>query len=51
METHRLAQEKGRGGVFSNYRLRVATVSRDYGMEERDQAPLDSKDAHQIKEG
>ena len=46
LETHRLAQEKGRGGVFSNYRLRVATVSRDYGMDERDQAPLDSKDAH-----
>ena len=50
METHRLAQEKGRGGVFSNYRLRVATVRRDYGMEERDQAPLDSKEAHLIKE-
>lgn len=47
LETHRLAQEKGRGGVFSDYRLRVATVTRDYGMEERDQAPLDSKDVHQ----
>ncbi len=49
LETHRLAQEKGRGGVFSNYRLRVATVSRDYGMQERDQAPLDSKEAHLTK--
>lgn len=47
LETHRLAQEKGRGGVFSNYRLRVAIVSRDYGMKERDQAPLDSKEVHQ----
>ena len=46
LETHRLAQKKGRGGIFSNYRLRVATVSRDYGMRERDQAPLDSKEAH-----
>ena len=50
LEIHRLAQEKGRGGVFSNYRLRVATVNRDYGMKERDQAPFDSKEAHFIKE-
>lgn len=46
LETHRRAQEKGRGGVFSNYRLRVATVSRDYGMESREQAPPDSVDVH-----
>jgi len=46
LETHRLAQEKGRGGVFSNYRLRVANVCRDYGMNNREQAPSDSKDIH-----
>ncbi len=46
LETHRLAQEKGRGGVFSNYRLRVANVCRDYGMESRDQAPPDSLNIH-----
>jgi heme-degrading monooxygenase HmoA len=46
LETHRLAQEKGRGGVFSNYRLRVANVNRDYGMESRKQAPSDSKSRH-----
>lgn len=46
LETHRLAQEKGRGGVFSNYRLRVANVYRDYGMDNREQAPSDSKDIH-----
>lgn len=46
LETHRRAQEKGRGGVFSNYRLRVATVSRDYGMESREQAPPDSVSIH-----
>ena len=46
LETHRLAQEKGRGGVFSNYRLRVANVSRDYGMESREEAPIDSKKRH-----
>jgi len=38
---HRAAQRAGRGGIFSNYRLRVASVLRDYGMFERDQAPKD----------
>ena len=42
-ESHRLAQQKGRGGVFSNYRLRVANVCRDYGMNNREQVPSDSK--------
>ena len=46
LETHRLAQEKGRQGVFSHYRLRVANVCRDYGMDSREQAPSDSKDMH-----
>ena len=46
LESHRLAQEKGRAGVFSNYRLRVANVSRDYGMENREQVPSDSKKIH-----
>ena len=46
LETHRLAQEKGRAGVFSNYRLRVANVCRDYGMNKREQAPPDSKNRH-----
>jgi heme-degrading monooxygenase HmoA len=36
---HRHAQAAGRGGVFADYRLRVADVIRDYGMFERDQAP------------
>ena len=36
---HRRAQAKGRGGVFADYRLRVAHVIRDYGMFDRDQAP------------
>lgn len=46
VEAHRLAQNKGRENIFSNYRLRVATVSRDYGMNEREQVPHDSKLAH-----
>lgn len=40
---HRLAQARGRGGVFAGYRLRVAQVLRDYGLTERDQAPEDGK--------
>ncbi len=39
---HRQAQAKGRGGVFENYRLRVAEVARDYGMNDRDEAPADA---------
>ncbi|HSN21992.1 MAG TPA: antibiotic biosynthesis monooxygenase [Usitatibacter sp.] len=44
---HRRAQAKGRGGVFSDYRLRVASVARDYGMKERAQAPRDSRAVHE----
>ncbi|MBC8209443.1 MAG: antibiotic biosynthesis monooxygenase [Gammaproteobacteria bacterium] len=47
LETHRLAQLKGRDGVFTDYRLRVASVIRDYGMSSREQAPSDSKTAHE----
>lgn len=43
---HRSAQAKGRAGVFAKYRLRVAGVVRDYGMTERDQAPVDSRELH-----
>ena len=46
IEMHRQAQAKGRGSVFSDYRLRVAHVARDYGMNERAQAPGDSKLVH-----
>ncbi|MCB1387585.1 MAG: antibiotic biosynthesis monooxygenase [Rhodobacteraceae bacterium] len=37
--SHQGAQKRGRGGVFRDYRLRVAHVLRDYGMNDRDQAP------------
>ncbi|HEX5497924.1 MAG TPA: antibiotic biosynthesis monooxygenase [Thermomicrobiales bacterium] len=46
LEAHREAQALGRGGVFANYRLRVAEVARDYGLRERAQAPADSRDVH-----
>ncbi len=44
--SHRSTQAKGRGGVFSDYRLRIAGVVRDYGMTERAEAPTDSRAAH-----
>lgn len=46
IEQHRLAQARGRGSLFADYRLRVAAVLRDYGMRERSDAPLDSRALH-----
>lgn len=46
LEAHRAAQEKGRADLLRNYRLRVASVVRDYGMHERAQAPADSRRHH-----
>lgn len=42
---HREAQRAGRQSIFQEYRLRVAHVLRDYGMNERAQAPEDSQNA------
>jgi heme-degrading monooxygenase HmoA len=38
-EEHHAAQLLGRERIFRDYRLRVAAVVRDYGMDERSQAP------------
>lgn len=43
---HRATQAGGRDGVLADYRLRIAAVVRDYGMDERAQAPEDSRAAH-----
>ena len=43
---HRRAQSKGRAKLFSDYRLRIAGVVRDYGMNKRGEAPEDSLTAH-----
>ena len=43
---HRNAQARGRAGVFNDYRLRVASVIRDYSLHERSSAPVDSRDLH-----
>jgi heme-degrading monooxygenase HmoA len=45
LETHRAAQSNGRARVFKDYRLRIASVVRDYGMTDRAQAPADSRAA------
>jgi heme-degrading monooxygenase HmoA len=47
LPAHRRDQDKGRGRIFGNYRLRVAGVLRDYGMDDRAQAPGDSRAVHQ----
>ncbi len=43
--SHRGAQQEGRDAVFADYRLRVAAVLRDYGLNDRAQAPDDSRAA------
>jgi heme-degrading monooxygenase HmoA len=45
-DAHRQAQADGRAGIFRRYRLRVAWVMRDYGLDERAQAPADSGALH-----
>lgn len=42
---HRRGQQEGRSDVLADYRLRVATVVRDYGLHERQEAPSDSRGA------
>jgi heme-degrading monooxygenase HmoA len=39
---HRSAQQAGRSELFADYRLRVASVLRDYGLLERGAVPPDS---------
>ena len=44
---HRSAQARGRAALFTDYRLRVASVIRDYGLSDREQAPPDSRRANE----
>jgi heme-degrading monooxygenase HmoA len=46
VERHRMAQTKGRGELFRDYRLRIAGVIRDYGMKDRAEVPPDSRERH-----
>jgi heme-degrading monooxygenase HmoA len=43
---HRQAQQEGRESIFSNYRIRIAGITRDYGMHKKSEAPQDSKKFH-----
>ncbi|OAT46135.1 antibiotic biosynthesis monooxygenase [Proteus hauseri ATCC 700826] len=49
-ELHRMAQARGRHSILQHYRLRVASVIRDYGFNEREHAPQDSVLYHQSSE-
>jgi hypothetical protein len=42
-----MAQSRGRGELFADYRLRIAAVIRDYGMDAREEAPHDSRVFHE----
>lgn len=46
LEEHRKVQAAGRASIFADYRLRVAQVLRDYGLNERAEAPTDSRQKH-----
>lgn len=46
LEAHRATQARGREQIFADYSLRVAQVVRAYGMNERDEAPEDSRREH-----
>jgi len=46
LEAHRQAQASGRRQIFQDYRIRVASVVRDYSMQSREEAPADSRQIH-----
>ncbi len=46
IEQHRAIQHLGRNGIFMDYTLNVAQVVRRYGMNDREQAPDDSRQRH-----
>ncbi|TRX72516.1 antibiotic biosynthesis monooxygenase [Carboxylicivirga sp. M1479] len=43
---HREGQANGLGHIFSDYRIRVGSIIRDYGMDIREEAPNDSNAYH-----
>ncbi len=40
LEMHRLAEVKSRESIFKDHRITIADVSRDYGMFDRKDAPV-----------
>jgi len=51
VQKHREAQARGRAGIFTKYRLRVAQILRDYTLQDRAEAPQDSRGFHGEKRG
>src|SRR5215212_1289022 len=47
---HRRVQKLGRAEMFTDYRLRIAQVVRDYGPNDRAEAPADSRAVHDTQE-
>jgi heme-degrading monooxygenase HmoA len=43
LEQHRVVMAKGRGGILRDYRIRATQVLWDYSMNDREQAPMDSR--------
>ena len=43
---HRKGQASGLQHIFSNYRIRVGNIVRDYSLTDRDESPRDSKEYH-----
>lgn len=48
LEAHRIAQAKGRSALFTDYRIRIAGIVRDYSMSDREQVPSDSQLSHDV---
>lgn len=46
LEPHRRVQAAGRDHIFRDYRLRVASVLRDYSLNSRAEVPDDSRRIH-----
>jgi heme-degrading monooxygenase HmoA len=46
IELHRYAQKQGRSSIFENYEIKIADVTRSYSMQNREEAPIDSKFIH-----
>lgn len=46
VQVHRGIQGTSRDTIFADYRLRVASVLRDYSLTDRTEAPDDSRTAH-----
>nr|WP_189391338.1 antibiotic biosynthesis monooxygenase [Alcaligenes pakistanensis] len=42
VDAHLSAQAAGRNRIFKDYRVRVTSVIRDYGLHDRKNAPIDS---------